>query len=185
MLHASSSTLLLIHPLLLPSPSPTFVSSSAFSTNHAPQRPSAPTIFRPSSSFPFSIADIPSSHRPEGETIRLHLGNIPLQVSEVDVRSLLRYYNVEYSDISFLRHGTFLSAHFTVPSKAAYVAASSHLHGSTYHHHTLYLERNSPFPSPSHPIVVVRNLPLCGGVTLVNQLSRSTRTGAYGREMRW
>ncbi|BGP49192.1 hypothetical protein JCM10450v2_005075 [Rhodotorula kratochvilovae] len=139
----------------------------------------APPGWRPPSPDP------PARPRPpRGGDIRLHLGNLPLDITLDEVSNLFQHAGVSAQDIYLRTRSGSRSAYALVSSRAEYARASAVLHRSTLRRHKLYLERNSPRErSGAHPLVCVRGVPRGaegkeeGHLAM---LARACRCGAYG-----
>ncbi|GAA5859816.1 hypothetical protein JCM8547_007041, partial [Rhodosporidiobolus lusitaniae] len=122
--------------------------------------------FRPPSNAHFTGCDTP-----------------PPPSSTTDVEELLQSSNILFSRLSILRRGASQCASFNVASRSDWLLAYGRLEGALWDQYTLYIERNSPPRSVSHPLVVIWHVPFSGGVDLVDKLSREARCGAYERCM--
>ncbi|GAA6042351.1 hypothetical protein JCM8097_003866 [Rhodosporidiobolus ruineniae] len=156
---------------------------SPFSTTSLPPR-SVPAPLPTSvdtSSFPHDLSTLAGAA--QDDRLRLHLGNLPGDATEDEVKALIRWANIPFDRFFLADHRNCKSAYFTVPSRADFLAASSILHTARLRTHTLHLEPNSATPSAAHPTVLVRPLPLAGSDDLVKTLSRAARCGAYNSRM--
>ncbi|GAA5890766.1 hypothetical protein JCM6882_000650 [Rhodosporidiobolus microsporus] len=125
-------------------------------------------------------ASPPSSRSPP---IRCHLGNLPPDVTKDEVLNLLDSVGSPHDALSLLPRAHCKSAYFSVTGREEFLRFSHVFHNALLRGYQLHLERNIPEPAPHHPLVIVCGLPAAGGVRLVEDLSRKTRSGAYKREM--
>ncbi|GAA6044801.1 hypothetical protein JCM8097_004155 [Rhodosporidiobolus ruineniae] len=156
---------------------------SASSTTSLPRRrvPAPLPTSVDTSSFPHDLSTLAGAA--QDDRLRLHLGNLPGDATEDEVKALIRWANIPFDRFFLADHRNCKSAYFTVPSRADFLATSSILHTARLRTHTLHLEPNSASPSSNHPTVLVRPLPLAGSDDLVKTLSRAARCGAYNSRM--
>ncbi|GAA6056119.1 hypothetical protein NBRC10513_006966 [Rhodotorula toruloides] len=144
-----------------------------------PRRPPPPPApLPPSAGIPGNAHPAPT--RP-ANAIRAHLGNLPPRAPHAKIQHLIDTANIPYNNLSFRDHRQrYLSAFFTVKSKADFECISAALHGGSLDHHPLYVERERlQVPTPEHPRVVLQGLPPTDPGGVLHHLARDTRCGPF------
>ncbi|BGO92399.1 hypothetical protein NBRC10512_007481 [Rhodotorula toruloides] len=120
----------------------------------------------------------------QGDGMRVHIGDLPVDVTREEVEALLAFAGVAYWALDLKRRCNRTSAYIRLSTREEFARISSVLHNSHFRGRRVRVEREAPSHiSAEHPLVVIRNLPSHMGLHVVHNLGRLTRLGAYGEAM--
>ncbi|BGP49195.1 hypothetical protein JCM10450v2_005078 [Rhodotorula kratochvilovae] len=137
---------------------------------------------------PPATAAPPPGWAPPGASVYsvvvVHVGNLPVDTTVDELLALFAYAGVNAKFRRFTMRTGRKSGYVQVDTPADYRRAAAALHGSTMRSQLLNIERQpSTGGYPAGPVIILRGLPLCVGVSTVNGFARLTRVGAADEQM--